>query len=246
MPRSAGAVRRLLRSESKVTRPAVSSADCVRALTMAGFRPIDAHTRPAVLERDGRVVAVPDVPILDGEALGLILGAAGLSHASFVERLAAVEAVSEVGSDADDLPHSPPSSWPRRIEESGRRARPKVLIVDDDDSMRDLYGWSMLAAGWWVQAVPDGAEALNVAPVFEPDVILMDLHMPVMGGLDATRRLKIEQTTRHVPVVAITAIDAPASELDAREAGCVGFIAKPCEPDTLRRVLESIARRSGG
>jgi CheY-like chemotaxis protein len=129
---------------------------------------------------------------------------------------------------------------------TGVRPRPRVLIVDDDVDTRDLYAWCMMASGWLVHAVTNGAEALIAAPVVKPDVIVMDLHMPVLGGLDAIREIKSHDATKHVPIVACTALDRRTSEIDAMVAGCDEFVPKPCEPEALRNLLEILVtgRRS--
>jgi twitching motility two-component system response regulator PilH len=121
-----------------------------------------------------------------------------------------------------------------------------VLIVDDDPDTRDLYAWCMMASGWLVHAVENGAEALIAAPVVEPDVIVMDLHLPVLGGLEAIRQIKRHEATKHVPIVACTAFEARSSEFEAKIAGCDEFVPKPCEPEALRELLEVLVagRRS--
>jgi CheY-like chemotaxis protein len=117
-----------------------------------------------------------------------------------------------------------------------------VLIVDDNDDTRELYGWCMRAAGWFVGGAANGAEALLVAPAFEPDVIVMDLNMPVLGGIEAIRRLKSDEDTMHVPIVALTAYDLDGNRAAARGAGCDEFVTKPCEPDDLRALLETMVK----
>ncbi len=115
-----------------------------------------------------------------------------------------------------------------------------MLIVEDDEDTRELYGWCLKAAGWFVYVVADGAEALLAAPVVAPDVIVMDLRLPVLGGLDAIRQLKRDEATKHIPIVACTAFDRPSSEIAARDAGCDEFMPKPCEPEALRDLLEAM------
>jgi two-component system cell cycle response regulator DivK len=117
--------------------------------------------------------------------------------------------------------------------------RPRVLIVEDDEDTREMYAWCMRAAGWLVDVAADGAEALLAVPMREPDVIVMDLHMPVLGGLDAIRRLKRNDATMHIPVVAYTAFEPRSSEIAARHAGCDEFVAKARDPEALRDVLEA-------
>jgi two-component system cell cycle response regulator DivK len=133
-----------------------------------------------------------------------------------------------------------PGSGPRRSWETGVRARPRVLIVDDDVDTRELYAWCMRAAGWFVQVASNGAEALLGASLYEPDVIVMDLHMPLLGGLDAVRLLRRDKATKHVPIVACTALDRPTIEVEARDAGCDEFVPKPCEPEVLRDLVEAM------
>jgi CheY-like chemotaxis protein len=129
------------------------------------------------------------------------------------------------------------------MPDSGMRARPRVLVVDDHDDTREMYAWCLRAAGWVVEAVTDGASAIIVAAEFEPDVIVMDLRLPVLNGVEATRRLKEAESTRHVPVVACTG-DRSMSPLEARAAGCDEFVSKPIEPDALRELLERIVADS--
>lgn len=88
---------------------------------------------------------------------------------------------------------------------TGTRRRPRVMIVDDDDDTRELYAWAMRAAGWLVETVPDGKTAILQAASFAPDVIVMDLHLPVLDGYEATRRLRADDATHDIPVVVCTA-----------------------------------------
>jgi two-component system cell cycle response regulator DivK len=112
-----------------------------------------------------------------------------------------------------------------------------VLVVDDDEDARELYAWCMRAAGWLVEAVPNREDAILVAAVWAPDVIVIDLRPPVIAGFEAIRRLKRAEGTRHVAVVAISGI---VGENEARAAGCDKFVAKPFEPKALRELLEGM------
>ena len=137
-------------------------------------------------------------------------------------------------------------SAPPRLPDTQMRTRPRVIIVDDDEDTREMYACSMQAAGWLVEAVADGEEVLFVAPSFAPDVIVMDLRLPGIGGLEATRRLKTNARTSHIPIVACSGLDRFQVETPARRAGCEEFVAKPCLPERLRAVLERVlSRRSG-
>jgi CheY-like chemotaxis protein len=108
-----------------------------------------------------------------------------------------------------------------------------------------MYAWAMRAGGWLVEAVVNGEEALWVAPDFEPDVIVMDLRLPVIDGLEATRRLKADTRTMHIPVVVCSGVEGSRAQVSARQAGCDAFIPKPCLPEHLRALLESLVRGRG-
>jgi CheY-like chemotaxis protein len=143
---------------------------------------------------------------------------------------------------------NPPSS--RRAGAPAERAdraarRPRVLFVEDHDDTRDIYAWCMRAAGWEVDAVPRGLEAVAVAALFQPDVVVMDLHMPVLSGVEATRRLKEDRRTAHIPVVACTAFGRE-HEAELRGGGFRFVVRKPCEPDDLRTVLEGVVPGAAG
>jgi two-component system, cell cycle response regulator DivK len=141
-----------------------------------------------------------------------------------------------------------PGRWrsaPDWTPDTGVRARPRGLIVDDDEDTRELYAWSLRAAGWVVEAVSGGEEALDVARDFLPDAIVMDLRLPTISGLEVTRRLKANAATRRIPIVACSGVDLGQARTLARRAGCEEFVAKPCSPEVLRLVLESVVAGRG-
>src|SRR5690606_5311805 len=96
--------------------------------------------------------------------------------------------------------------------------------------------------GYRVLAAMDGEEGVRSAREHRPDLILMDFTIPLLDGLGATAELKCDQATRHIPIVLLTAHTYGSVGRRAREVGCSGFVAKPCEP---RRVLEEVERRIG-
>jgi two-component system cell cycle response regulator DivK len=106
-----------------------------------------------------------------------------------------------------------------------------------------MYAWCMRASGWNVAAVIDGEAALEAASTFEPDAIVMDLHLPVLDGIDAIRCLRGDARTARIPIVACTGIGR-AHEAEARAAGCDEFVAKPCPPDDLCALLERLITSS--
>jgi len=125
------------------------------------------------------------------------------------------------------------------------RQRPLVLIVEDERDLRLLYAEHLTTSGFDVIEAGNGADAIDSASVHQPDVVLMDLSLPVVDGWEATERLKADARTSHIPVVALTAHDG-AGELErATRAGCDWFVPKPCPPNALvaevRRVLTARA-----
>jgi CheY-like chemotaxis protein len=111
--------------------------------------------------------------------------------------------------------------------------RPSILLVEDYDDAREMYRDYLAFSGFRVDTARDGHEALAKARALMPDLILMDLSMPGMDGWEATRLLKADRTTRHIVIIALSAHALSAEGERAREAGCDGFIAKPCLPHDL-------------
>jgi CheY-like chemotaxis protein len=115
-----------------------------------------------------------------------------------------------------------------------------ILVVDDYEDNRQMYGELLMHAGFLVLEARDGAEAIEVARHALPDLIVMDLSLPVIDGWEATRRLKRDEVTRGIPVLALTghAPEGLAGHSEsAQTAGCDGFLAKPCSPDKLLEMV---------
>jgi CheY-like chemotaxis protein len=129
---------------------------------------------------------------------------------------------------------------------------PLVLIVDDVQDNRTVYVLFLKFSGYRVAEAENGVEALRQAESLMPDVIVMDLSLPVMDGWEATRRLKRDPRTKKIPVVVLTGHALPEHAQAARDAGCDLVITKPCLPDQLmdaiRRILDAPKPRpkSGG
>lgn len=121
------------------------------------------------------------------------------------------------------------------------RERPLVLIVEDQQELRELYAQHLTMSGFDVIEAENGADAINHTCSRLPDVVLMDLGLPVVDGWEATKRLKGDARTAHIPVVALTAHDGSGELQRATDAGCDWFVPKPCPPAALitevRRVL---------
>jgi CheY-like chemotaxis protein len=123
-----------------------------------------------------------------------------------------------------------------------------VLVVEDYQDAREMYLEYLKFSGFRVAEARNGLEALERASELIPDVILMDLALPRMDGWEATRRLKAEPRTAHIPVVALTGHALSGHAEGAMKAGCEAFVTKPCLPDALvaeiTRVLNGCARRA--
>ena len=121
------------------------------------------------------------------------------------------------------------------------RERPLILIVEDQSDLRHLYAQQLALCGFDVIEAENGADAITYTCDRDPDVVLMDLSLPVVDGWEATRRLKSDERTAHIPIVALTAHDGSGELQRATRAGCDWFVPKPCPPDALiveiRRVL---------
>jgi len=121
-------------------------------------------------------------------------------------------------------------------------AAPLVLVVDDVDHGREIFAEYLEYRGFRVATAADGLEALDKAFELRPDIILMDLSLPGIDGWEATRRLKQDDRTRDIPIIALTAHALASAHDKAREVGCNAVVTKPCLPKDLetevRRQLE--------
>jgi CheY-like chemotaxis protein len=133
-------------------------------------------------------------------------------------------------------PRLPPARGGKRTAAS----RQLVLVVDDFEDNRSMYAIYLSYSGYEVVEAADGIEAVNVASRTMPDIIVMDLSLPLMDGWEATRRLKANETTRHIPVIALTGHALAGHARDALAAGCDAFLAKPCLPETLVEKVQEL------
>lgn len=106
---------------------------------------------------------------------------------------------------------------------------PKLLIVEDNELNRDMLSRRLQRRGYQVVLAPDGAQGMALARSESPDLILMDMSVPVVDGWEATRRLKGDPATRRIPIVALTAHAMAGDEARARSAGCDDFDTKPID-----------------
>jgi CheY-like chemotaxis protein len=110
---------------------------------------------------------------------------------------------------------------------------PLILLVEDFADAREMYRDYLEFSGFRVATAADGREAIDKARSLDPDLVLMDLSLPGIDGWEATRILKSDDSTSHLMIVALSAHAMAPEGQRAREAGCDGFIAKPCLPPEL-------------
>ena len=124
---------------------------------------------------------------------------------------------------------------------------PLVLVVEDYQDAREMYAAYLQFSGYRVAEATNGLEAIEQAMELLPDIILMDLALPKMDGWEATRRLKLDEKTRHIPIVALTGHALAGHAEGARQAGCDSFVTKPCLPDALvAEIRRMLAAREQG
>ena len=128
------------------------------------------------------------------------------------------------------------------MEESCRAAkRPLILLVDDFEDALVIYGQYLEHCGYRVVIARNGEEAVNAARVHRPELILLDLRMPVMSGTDALRALRRDPTLAGIPVLALTAHALEGERMDALAAGFDQVVSKPCLPDELVAIVQRFA-----
>jgi two-component system cell cycle response regulator DivK len=130
------------------------------------------------------------------------------------------------------------------VRGASQRDRPLVLIVEDQQDLRQLYVEHLTMSGFDVIEAGNGVDAVRSTSALRPDVVLMDLSLPIVDGWEATRRLKADASTAHIPVVALTAHDGSGELQRATDAGCEWFVPKPCPPDALITELRRVLARS--
>jgi CheY-like chemotaxis protein len=114
-----------------------------------------------------------------------------------------------------------------------------MLVVDDNEQNLKLVRVLLRSEGYEVRTAVDAEEALRVLDGFMPRLILMDLQLPGMDGLELTRRLKADPARRHITVIAVTAYAMKRDEVAALSAGCDGYVSKPIDVTTLPALLRS-------
>ena len=123
-----------------------------------------------------------------------------------------------------------PRDWQRQ------HARPRVLVIDDDDDVADILRQALSEEGYAVATVPHGAAALDILRLHEPEVILLDLRMPLMDGWSFAERYRTITGKAPAPIILISGVSDIATE--ARRVGADAFFRKPFDIDELIRAIE--------
>ena len=120
-----------------------------------------------------------------------------------------------------------------------------VLLVEDNEMNRDMLSRRLERRGHQVTIAVDGQQALDLAAADKPDLILMDMSLPVLSGWEATRKLKADDATRAIPVIALTAHAMAEDEKRARESGCDDYDTKPVELGRLLGKIDTLLGSTG-
>jgi CheY-like chemotaxis protein len=123
-----------------------------------------------------------------------------------------------------------------------KRALPQqtILLVEDFDDTRLMMKLWLLKKGYRVIEAENGEQAIEIAQRHHPDLIIMDMMMPGVGGLDATRQIREDQALREIPIVAVSAYGANEYRARALAAGCTEYVSTPFEPDELSELIERL------
>ena len=120
---------------------------------------------------------------------------------------------------------------------------PKILLVEDNEMNRDMLSRRLQRKGYEVVLAVDGQSGVEMAQTQAPDLVLMDMSLPVLDGWEATRRLKADAATQHIPVIALTAHAMSGDREKALEAGCDDYDTKPVELPRLLGKIEALIKR---
>jgi CheY-like chemotaxis protein len=120
---------------------------------------------------------------------------------------------------------------------------PRLLLVEDNEMNRDMLSRRLQRKGYEVTLALDGQQGIDMAREQKPDLVLMDMSLPVVDGWEATRRLKAEEATRDIPVIALTAHAMAGDREKALEAGCDDYDTKPIELPRLLGKIEALLQK---
>jgi CheY-like chemotaxis protein len=130
-----------------------------------------------------------------------------------------------------------------QLENRKRRAMPRILLVEDNELNRDMLSRRLQRKGYDVIIALDGEASITMAASERPELILMDMSLPVLDGWEATRRLKGLPETASIPVIALTACVMAGDRDKALEAGCDDYDAKPIDFERLLRKMRALLKK---
>ena len=116
----------------------------------------------------------------------------------------------------------------------------RILVVDDQEDLRGVLHDLLIGSGYTVIEVADGEAGVAKAKSDRPDLILMDIQMPVIDGYEATRRIKVDPDLNPIPIVAVSSFAMKGDEEKARAAGCDHYVTKPYSPMQLLRLIRGL------
>ena len=115
-----------------------------------------------------------------------------------------------------------------------------ILIVDDSAMIRRIVGQILKGFGYSILQAENGEIAFEITKDQKPDLVVMDIEMPVMNGIDSTKKIKTDPSTSHIPVLMFTSLGSEEDIRQSNEAGCSGFLNKPICEGELKEAIENI------
>ena len=116
----------------------------------------------------------------------------------------------------------------------------RILVVEDQEDLRGVLRDLLTGSGYTVLEAPDGESGIATAKADRPDLILMDIQMPVLDGYEATRQIKADPAVKATPIIAVSSFAMKGDEEKARAAGCDHYVTKPYSPLQLLRTIRSV------
>jgi two-component system, cell cycle response regulator DivK len=123
---------------------------------------------------------------------------------------------------------------------------PRILLVEDNEMNRDMLSRRLIRSGYEVFLAVDGQQGADMALSEQPDLILMDMSLPVIDGWEATRRIKADDATRRIPIIALTAHAMAGDREKAMEVGCEDYDTKPVEMSRLLGKIAALLKSTAG
>jgi two-component system, cell cycle response regulator DivK len=122
----------------------------------------------------------------------------------------------------------------------------RILVVEDQEDNRRIIRDLLMSVGYELIEATDGEAGVRLAETERPDLILMDIQLPVLDGHEATRRIKQNETLRHIPVIVVTSYALSGDDVKAMEAGSDAYVAKPFSPRELLATIRQFLPEEGG